>query len=101
MVIFVSDFKLEFNVPSGQVVGQMNEMMLYFESRGHVLSFAFLPFPLAFSRDPPVNPTYQPSPDHTSYIVSLNVQIKAFAVRNPIPACFSNRHVGLSSNKFF
>ena len=74
-VIFVSDFKLEFDVPVGQVVGEMCEMMHYFESCGHMLTFAFLPFPPALSRNPTVKPTYQPSPDHTSYIVSLNNQI--------------------------
>ena len=80
MVIVVSDFKLEYNVPVGQVIGLMNEMMFYFESRGHVLSFAFLPFPPAFSCDPTVNPTYEPFPDRTNYIVGLNIKIKAAGV---------------------
>ena len=76
----VSDFKLEYNVPVGQVIGLMNEMMVYFESRRHVLSFAFLPFPPAISRDPTVKPHYFPFLNHSHYIESLNIQIKAFGV---------------------
>ena len=44
MVIFVSDFKLEFFVPVEQVIGQMCEIMIFFETRGHLLTFAFLAF---------------------------------------------------------
>ena len=49
LVIFISDFQLDFNVHVETVVELMHEMLSYIESMGHVLTFAFLPFVPAFS----------------------------------------------------
>ena len=56
LVIFISDFQLAFEVPVERVVEEMHEIMEFVESHGHVLTFAFLPFVPAYSRDPNVKP---------------------------------------------
>ena len=43
MVIFISDFKLEFDVQVDQVIGEMCKIIHYFETLGHVLTFSSLP----------------------------------------------------------
>ncbi len=73
--------------------------MHFVETRGHVLTFAHLPYVPAHSRDPQVKPTYYPTPDFSAYLTILNNQIKHFGDINPIGKCFSNKRFCLSSNK--
>ena len=74
-------------------------MISYTESLGHILTFAFLPYIPAFSRDPSINVSYTPNPDFTPYFTRLNKQIKVFASLNPLKTAFSNKRSGLSANR--
>ena len=95
LVIFVSDFKFEFEVPVETVLEQMYEMMEFIESRGHVQTFTFLPY----VPNPNVKPTYFPDPDFSDYVGNITNQIKIFGSLNPLGSCFLNRRVRLSSNR--
>ena len=98
-VIFISDFKLNFNLPVEKVLEQISRMVHYIESRGHVVTFSFLPFVPAYRKDPDVNTEYFPTPDRSPYIISLNNLFKDLGSRNPLGSCFSNRRVGLSATR--
>ena len=95
----MSDFQLEFEAPVESVSEHMYEIMQFIEAWGHELTFTFLPYVPAYSRDLNVKPTYFPGPDLSDYIVSLNNQIKIFGQLNSLGTCFSNRCVDLSSNR--
>ena len=72
LIIFVSDFQLEFSVPVETVVRQLQEIVQYVESRGHLITFAFLPYVPEYSLDPCAKPSFFPNPDHTNYLVTIN-----------------------------
>ena len=71
-VIFILDFQMDFQVPVSDVLEQMTEVVKYIKSQGHVITFSFLPFAPANSKDPNVKTAYFPSPNWSTYIVSLN-----------------------------
>ena len=65
--------------------------------RGHLITFAFIPYVLAYSKDPRTKNTFIPEPDNTDYLVKLYNQIKMFALRNPLKVCFNQRKIGYNA----
>ena len=94
LIIFVSDFALDFSTSIEQVLSELQEIIQYVESRGHLITFAFLPYVPAYSRDPRTKPSFTPQPDQTQYISAINDKLKTFAVLNPIKVCFNHKNVG-------
>ena len=99
LVIFMSDFQLDFSVPVDTALRQLDDMMLYVESRGNALTIAFLPYVPAYSHDPNVRPTFLPFPDHTDYLVKIKDKLKIFGSNNALPSCFSNKRVGMNAKR--
>ena len=78
-----------------QVLSKIQEIIQYVESRGHLITFSFLPYVPAYSKDPKaIKDSFTPEPDQTPYIFSVNDKIKAFAQLNPIKICFNHKNVG-------
>ncbi len=44
LIIFVSDFVLDFSTDLEQVLSKIQEIIQYVESRGHLITFSFLPY---------------------------------------------------------
>jgi hypothetical protein len=98
-VIFISDFKLNFSLNIDDQIQQIKSLVRHVETRGHTITFSFLPYQPANSKDPYVRTEYFPTPDRTEYIVKLNTLFRKYGTRNPLKAVFSNRNVGLSASK--
>ena len=71
LIIFVSDFKLDFSVQVELVLRLLQEMMQYVESSGHIIAFAFVPYVPTYSRDFSTKPSFSQEPDHTNYLVTI------------------------------
>ena len=100
LIIFVSDFVLDFSTSIEQVLSKLQEIIQYVESRGHLITFSFLPYVPAYSKDPRVTKdSFIPQPDQTQYINAINDKIQTFALLNPIRACFNHKNVGYNSKK--
>ena len=97
LIIFISDFALDILVPIEQVLCLLQQILQFVESRGHLITFAFLLYVPAYSRDPRTKPSFTPVPDHTNYLIKLNDQIKIFALRNPLKICFNHKRIGYNA----
>merc|ERR1712082_519170 len=75
-------------------------LIQYVESRGHLITFAYLAYVPSYSRDPKaVKDHFTPRPDYTNYITIINNRLQRIAQQNPVRACFYNKHVGYNSRK--
>ena len=98
-IIFISDFQL---CPSDSLQGTLDKIdriYNFVESHGHVLTFAFLPYVPAYSKDPKCKTLTSPNPDLTEFLIAVNNKIKELASTNPIKQAFSNKSVGYNSGK--
>ena len=82
-----------------QVLEQIDALVSLVESKGSVITFAFLAYVPAYSKDPMVNTEYFPFPDRSVYITTLNNKFKELGTKNPLGSCFTNRRVGLSASR--
>ncbi len=100
LLIFVSDFMLDFNAGAEQVIREIIELFQYIESRGHIITFAYVTYMPGYSRDPKaVKDHFTPQPDHTNFIAIINNKLQQIASHNPIKSCFYNKHSGYNSRK--
>ena len=97
LIIFIADFASDFFIPLDHILSLLQEILNYVESKGHIITFAFLPYVPAYSCDPRMKPVFDPQPDYTQYLVKLNDKIKFFADANPLQACFDHKRVGYNS----
>ncbi len=95
LIIFVSDLVLDFSVDVEQVLSQIQEMIQFVESRGHLITFSFLRYVPGYSKDSKATKdSFTPEQDQTPYIFAVNDKIKNIAQHNPIKSCFNNKHIG-------
>ena len=100
LLIFVSDFMLDFSVGAEQVIREIVDLIQYVESRGHVITFSYLNYVPGYSRDPKaVKDDFIPQPDHTNFITQINNKLQQIARHNPIKSSFYNKHSGYNSRK--
>ena len=100
LLIFVVDFLLDFNVGVEQVIREITELIELVEDSGHIISFAYLNYVPAYSKDPKtVKDHFSPQPDFTNYITIINNKLQQIASHNPIKACFYNKFSGYNSRK--
>ena len=100
LIIFVSDFLLDFSVNAEHVIREIVELIQYVESKGHLITFAYVTYVPGYSRDPKATKdNFSPHPDHTNFIAIINNKLQQLARQNPINACFSNKHSGYNSRK--
>ncbi len=89
LLIFVVDFLLDFGVGVEQVIREITELIEFVEDSGHVISFAYLNYVPAYSKDPKtVKDDFSPQPDYTNFITIINNKLQQIASHNPIKACF-------------
>ena len=99
LIIFICDFALDFSIPIELFLSLHQEILQYVESRGHIITFSFLPYVPANSRDPRTKPSISPQQDQIKYLITINDKIKAFALLNPLKICFNHKKVGYNSKK--
>ena len=100
LIIFIGDFLLNFYASPEQVIREIIDLIQYVESRGHLITFAYLAYVPSYSRDPKaIKDHFTPRPDYTNYITIINNRLQRIAQQNPVRACFYNKHVGYNSRK--
>ena len=99
LVIFIVDFQLDFSNSVQATLDKIDQIYQFVESQGHLITFAFLPYVPAISKDPKCKFPTLPNPDHTDYLVTLNNRIQTLATANPIRQAFSNKVVGYNHDK--
>merc|ERR1712082_98390 len=92
LIIFISDFLLDFSAEVQKVLSEISEIVQYVESRGHLITFSFLPYMRGYSKDPKaVKDSFVPQPDPTNFIAMVNDKLQSFAQHNAIKSCFYNK----------
>ena len=99
LIIFISDFKLDFSVPVELVLRLLQEILYCVESHGHLITFADVPYAPAYNRGPHTKPPFSLQQDKTNCLFTIYDQHKAFALLNPLKTCFSNKKVDMNSKK--
>ena len=99
LVIFIADFQICASDPAQATLDKIERIYRFVESHGHIVTFAFLPYVPAISKDPKCKANTVPTTDHTNYLVIVNNRIQALATGNPIGQAFSNKTVGYNHNK--
>ena len=98
-IIFISDFQLCHSDSLEATLDKIDRIYDYVESHGHVVTFAFLPYVPAYSKDPKCKTPTSPNPDLTDFLIAVNNKIQELASANPIKQAFSNKSVGYNSGK--
>ena len=100
LLIFVSDFLLDFSVEAEQVLSEICEIINFVESKGHLITFAYLLYVPGYSKDPKaVKDLFVPQPDRTLFVSKVNDKLQKIAKHNPIKTSFYNKYVGYNSRK--
>ena len=71
LVIFISDFLLNFSVSVEATKAKIERIIQFVESHGHIITFAYLPYVPAISKDTKTKAQIVPQVDHTQFLVSL------------------------------
>ena len=99
LIIFISDFQLCPLDSADATIEKIDRINTYVESKGHLVSFAFLAYIPAYSLDPKCKTKTTPNPDLTDYLTNINLKIKSLASGNPIGQAFGNKSVGYNRKK--
>ena len=99
LVKFIVDFLLDFSVLVEVTKAKFEQIIQFVESHGHLVTFAFLPYVPAYSKDPKTKLHIEPAQNHTNFLVSLNNFLQILAGANPIRQAFSNKLVGYNHER--
>ena len=99
LVIFITDFQICSSDSAQATLDKIEQIYRFVDSHGHIVTFTFLPYVPALSKDPKCKVNTVPTPDHTNYLVMINNRIQALATGNPIGQAFSNKTVGYNHCK--
>ena len=99
LVIFIVEFLLNFTISVEATIDKIDQIYQFVEAHGHMITFAYLPYIPAISKDPKTKLSILPSPNHTDYFVTLNNHLQILAGANPIKQAFSNKLVSYNHEK--
>ena len=99
LVIFIAEFLLDFSVSVEATKAMIERIIQFVESHGHIITFAYLPYVPAISKDPKTKARNVPQVDYTQFLVSLNNFFQILASANTIQQAFSNELVGYNHER--